>query len=332
MANSQTHPFKRGFVGERFGRLTIIADVPIEERMRRDVREVECKCDCGNIVRVRSGNLFSGNTTSCGCFEKEHKHERHIAKFIGKRFGRLVVIGVERDYINPGRNRYICRCDCGNMHTAIACDLERGMTKSCGCYRKSFNKERMTEDITGQTFNELTAIKQLDDFVGNRNYRRTKWLFKCSCGKEIEALAVNVKHGKTKSCGHIGKSAAEYEINKWLQEHNINYKKEASFDNLRNQDTGRKYKFDFKLYRSDGSFFLIEHQGWQHFFERKDNKNFGRQQREITDKIKKNYCIDNNITLYETFYNEDYISKLERIITNEIGQVGDAYKEEVKAV
>lgn len=30
-----------------------------------------CECDCGNTVVVRSRNLLSGNTTSCGCFSRE---------------------------------------------------------------------------------------------------------------------------------------------------------------------------------------------------------------------------------------------------------------------
>lgn len=173
----------------------------------------------------------------------------------------------------------------------------------------------MTEDLTGQTFGELTAIRMLDDFVGKNNYRRKRWLFRCSCGREIDALAVNVKHGKTKSCGHIGKSVAEHEISKWLTEHNIKYEREKSFDDLCNPKTGHKLMFDFAIYRKDGSWFLLEHQGEQHFVCR---TYFGRQQREETDKIKKDYCTANNITLYETFYNEDYINKLSQIIDNEI--------------
>lgn len=30
-----------------------------------------CTCTCGNWVRVRGGNLRSGNTTSCGCYQAE---------------------------------------------------------------------------------------------------------------------------------------------------------------------------------------------------------------------------------------------------------------------
>lgn len=317
-----------GLICSKFGRLTVIGEVPAEERKNKKHRELICKCDCGNIKIIRMTNLKSGNTKSCGCYEKELITKRNTAKVLGKRFGRLVVVDYERDYLNPNRYRYICKCDCGNMHTAIASDLLRGLTKSCGCYRKEFHKKRKTEDITGQTFNELTAIKQLSDFIGSGNYRRTKWLFRCSCGKEIEALAVNVKHGKTKSCGHIGESVAEYEISKWLLNNNIRFEREVTFDDLRNPATQYKLKYDFKVYRNNGTFFIIEHQGKQHFS--KKSVHFGKQQRDQTDKIKQDYCKEKGIALYETLYNEDYIAKLEDIIREEIEQDGEVYESEVK--
>ena len=34
-------------------------------------RQVECKCDCGNVVTVRTSSLRSGLTVSCGCLQRE---------------------------------------------------------------------------------------------------------------------------------------------------------------------------------------------------------------------------------------------------------------------
>lgn len=48
------------------------------------------------------------------------------------------------------------------------------------------------EDLTGQRFGHLTAIKPLG---GN------KWIWKCDCGCEKEILAASVKRGKTSACG-----------------------------------------------------------------------------------------------------------------------------------
>ena len=51
-------------------------------------------------------------------------------------------------------------------------------------------------DITGQTFNELKAIKCLDS-------KKRIWLWQCSCGKECTARKNDVMSGKKKSCGHL---------------------------------------------------------------------------------------------------------------------------------
>ena len=53
------------------------------------------------------------------------------------------------------------------------------------------------QDITGQTFNHLTALKFAYK-KGNQYY----WTFKCNlCGKEHTTLRSNVVKGSTKSCG-----------------------------------------------------------------------------------------------------------------------------------
>lgn len=49
--------------------------------------------------------------------------------FIGKKFGRLTVLG------NQGNKKY-CKCDCGNYVYVLTCHLTSGHTKSCGCLQK----------------------------------------------------------------------------------------------------------------------------------------------------------------------------------------------------
>lgn len=61
-------------VGLKFGRLTVLSELPERDRQGKVV--VECKCDCGNTVPVRSSMLKSGLTKSCGCLQKEITGER----------------------------------------------------------------------------------------------------------------------------------------------------------------------------------------------------------------------------------------------------------------
>lgn len=58
---------KRDLTGQRFGRLTVLADAG-----RKDGRAVWlCRCDCGHHTTVRSSNLIQGRATSCGCWRRE---------------------------------------------------------------------------------------------------------------------------------------------------------------------------------------------------------------------------------------------------------------------
>lgn len=52
----------------------------------------------------------------------------------GKRFGRLVVVGiVKRD--SNGRAYWNCKCDCGNEVVVRHDSLQCGHAKSCGCFK-----------------------------------------------------------------------------------------------------------------------------------------------------------------------------------------------------
>ena len=52
--------------GQRFGRLVAIEKVNGTKPLKW-----LCKCDCGNLKSVRSCDLRSGHTRSCGCLHKE---------------------------------------------------------------------------------------------------------------------------------------------------------------------------------------------------------------------------------------------------------------------
>lgn len=53
--------------GERYGRLTVLEYIGTRNKNAVWL----CMCDCGNKVVVQRPNLIHGNTTSCGCYQKE---------------------------------------------------------------------------------------------------------------------------------------------------------------------------------------------------------------------------------------------------------------------
>ena len=64
------------------------------------------------------------------------------------------------------------------------------------------------EDLTGLTFNDLTAVHAVEHSKG----RGQIWVWKCICGKDVELPANRVKNGHDLSCGcrrHRGKESTK---------------------------------------------------------------------------------------------------------------------------
>lgn len=126
----------KDLTGQRFGRLVAVKALP-PATGRRNYRW-ECRCDCGNIHVVAGGSLTSGRTKSCGCtIGKRFK----LDDLTGQRFGNLVVL--KRSTNNKsGKPRWLCECDCGKQTVVDAASLRRGVTRSCGCFRRELNHEK----------------------------------------------------------------------------------------------------------------------------------------------------------------------------------------------
>lgn len=69
-------------IGQRFGKLTVVAESP--KRSGGQVHWI-CQCDCGNIVEIRTGNLQSKNTISCGCAKRGNQNARKYDFVVPKR-------------------------------------------------------------------------------------------------------------------------------------------------------------------------------------------------------------------------------------------------------
>lgn len=59
---------------------------------------------------------------------------------IGQKFGRLTVVSYA-GAANNGNARWNCVCDCGNECVVDGYRLRKGMTTSCGCYRREYMKK-----------------------------------------------------------------------------------------------------------------------------------------------------------------------------------------------
>lgn len=119
---------------------------------------------------------------------------------IGRRFGRLTIVGRAEDRIYPSGKKgavYTCACDCGNKKDIIAASLCSGRTKSCGCMlRETSRREAIAraaakrenwKTLIGQKFGKWTvlAIEDETDARG-KHYVRAR----CDCGK-ISSVSIN---------------------------------------------------------------------------------------------------------------------------------------------
>lgn len=115
----------------------------------------------------------------------------------GQKFGLITVIE-ETDKRSPsGDVIWLCKCDCGNYCEYVSRKIRNTKYLSCGCYKKTKNETSTYNDLTGQRFGRLIAIKDTD----KRRSNSPVWLCRCDCGNEIETTAANLRSGGTKSCG-----------------------------------------------------------------------------------------------------------------------------------
>jgi hypothetical protein len=143
-------------VGKRFGRLEVLEDCG-NNKFGQSLWL--CKCDCGNEKQVNVSSLRNGSTLSCGCLQKEVASKNGKKRFVdlsGKRFGRLVVIKLDKR--TRGRFKYICKCDCGNEVSIFASNLQAkgDHTRSCGCFWSETIKEKNT--VHGKTNSKIYAV------------------------------------------------------------------------------------------------------------------------------------------------------------------------------
>lgn len=176
--------------GMRFGRWTVLERAPSEGEARW-----KCRCDCGAERIVLGRNLRSGASLSCGCLNRERRHESLKKNLAGKRFGKLLVLE-EADAERTGGCRWKCVCDCGRECIVSAQSLQAGKRTSCGCDRRT-GKCR-ARNVAGQRFGRLIAEYPTEK---RRSQGSVIWHCRCDCGGAAEVSLDRLQSGAVKSCG-----------------------------------------------------------------------------------------------------------------------------------
>lgn len=58
-------------VGDKYGLLTVIEELPEKDQYNR--RLYRCSCECGGTKNVAAFRLLGGDVKSCGCAQKSHR-------------------------------------------------------------------------------------------------------------------------------------------------------------------------------------------------------------------------------------------------------------------
>lgn len=221
---------------------------------------------------------------------------------IGNIYGYLTVIArAENDKDN--RAQWLCKCKCGNEVIVRGKSLRSGNTKSCGCYQKEraaqSNMDRVG-NLVGQRFGKLQIISEAG-FITHTNGKRSRiYNCLCDCGNYCQIQHQYLAFGDTTSCGCI-RSKGEFQIEQLLKEHNINFQREYSFENLKDK---LSLRFDFAIFNNKNELLgLIEYQGEQHYCK---SNGFYSEDLIKHDKMKIDFCNKNNIKLKHIIYKKNY--------------------------
>ena len=82
---------------------------------------------------------------------------------------------------------------------------------------------KVRKDLTGMTFERLTVIKQVDDYIyPSSGKHEAQWLCVCSCEEHNQVIALDskLKNKSTKSCGCLQKEWASQKFKKY-NEYNV---------------------------------------------------------------------------------------------------------------
>lgn len=190
-------------VGKKFGRLTVTDYAGNKYGKPAWL----CKCDCGTEKVIGGHVLRKGMVVSCGCYRKNHLSKLKIKDLLGKKFGRLEVVGLCEN--KNGRGTYwLCKCECGKEKIIHSHSLVTGASRSCGCLQKEIVSKMFSNrtDVQGCNNPNYNPHKTDQERIFGRYYTGYKeWKFAV---KERDSFTC-------KKCGQVGGTLHSHHVNSY---------------------------------------------------------------------------------------------------------------------
>ncbi len=152
-----------------------------------------------------------------------------------------------------------------------------------------------------------------NEYVNNLNLLD----FQCDCGRLYQASLTSILRQNSLRCDVCNKKTSnlEYLVDQWLEQNKLKFHSQYRFNDCRNV---YPLPFDFML-NLNGKIYVIEVNGIQHY---QPQEYFGGIDAFVyrcnNDKIKKEYCINNNIIFIEISYKDFIQDEYAKILTNKL--------------
>lgn len=259
---------------------------------------------CGFEWYTTPYNLLISKGTGCPkCQYREKSYSTDgFKKKLKDKFGYEYELLEGQEYNNNREKITFIHNKCGNKFEITSDSLFRSKVPCNKCSREN----RKTNKKTTEQFKNELQNKHKDEYilVEGSEYKSALEKVKIThtkCGYTWDVRASHILH--TSKCPNCNESKGENLIKEILEDKNISYIREYTFEDLKNV---KKLPFDFALFIEEELVGLIEYDGSQHFipFEHFGGENKLRKT-QYNDNKKNNYCEKNKIPLKRIRYDVD---------------------------
>lgn len=118
--------------GEKYGKYTIIENIPPVTYGKTRYKRVKCECECGNVREMCYKDLKNGKIKSCGCLIRDTKLIIKEGMVINN--WTILSENINTPHSKSKTRTVNVKCVCGNIRFNRALSpIITGKSKSCGC-------------------------------------------------------------------------------------------------------------------------------------------------------------------------------------------------------
>lgn len=268
------------------------------------------RCECGKVYHCCWSDFQNRKRYYCHECSLKYGTKRLSFEFINKEFNKVGLFILEGQNYNNGKNLLLCMTEDGYKIFKSYSNINKSFKKSIFSYK--YNKENYVYNVNN--YLKLNNIKGkciniLDCKSGEHGQYYIE--MECECGKFYKSCIDYIREGNYR-CPECSKSMSkgEQEVKKTLENIGIKFIAQYKFPDCKDK---KCLSFDF--YLPDYNI-CIEYDGEQHFskcsFQTQEKFEDGIKR----DKIKENYCKNNNIKLIRIPYFE--FKNIKKILKKQI--------------